>query len=310
MRECESCELEVAKKDEIRCIKCKSAWHMKKKCMGMSRDFLEKNKHLQRNFRCNKCSGSDSDSEPEDDPEGRQRRDPATDSLLQVLKKFTDLDKKMDERMNQFQAVIEMFSSKIDEVTKLKSEVSRLTERVKALENAPRQNPEQHRDVVISNVPPMVDENPLVLAEKIFESLDAGLSKGDVQRALRFESKNGEYKRHFLKVQLASYEAKGKAIKTSRTVRATLGDLDLRSKFGKGFVDEESLEGNFLSSRIFVNEAISKPTKTILVAAVKLKKEGKIHTVWTYLDKVFVRLETKSKPIQINSESDLQGLLS
>lgn len=46
----------------------------------------------------------------------------------------------------------------------------------------------------------------------------------------------------------------------------------------------------------------------LLSAAIKLEKDMKIHTAWTYLDKVSLRVDPKSKPLGIRDEEDLKGL--
>lgn len=214
--------------------------------------------------------------------------------------------RKWDKRMDQFQAVIEMFSAKIDEVSELKTRVAQLSERVKALEKLPRQSNEHQRDVIISNVPPLENEDTLKLVGTIFKSLQSDLKDGDVLRATRFESKNTDNKRYFLKVKLVSDQAKGSVIKAARAARATLSDLQIKQKTGVSFENEQTLPKEFLNAPIYINEATFRETRTILNAAIRLKREKKLHAVWTYFDKVYVRKEQKSSPVGICNEEDLR----
>lgn len=226
-----------------------------------------------------------------------------------ILQKLTNLEKKWDKKMAQFNSVVEMFSSQTDDVTNLKTKVKELQERVEALEKSPKHTVEEkHREVVITNVPPLLNENTKKVAEAVFRAIQVDLGEGDVQLATRFETKTEQNKKYFLKVRLATSEAKGKVIKAARSARANLQDLQLCQKTKLTRANESTFQKGFITAPIFINEAVSKSTRLLMQSAIKLKKEQKIHTVWSYQDRVFIRKETKSKPVMINSEEDLKAL--
>lgn len=144
MENCVSCEEIVKKQDGIQCTRCKAYRHMKKKCCGVSKASFEKDRSLRKKFICESCL-SDSDSETdEDEPITPKKSD--KDPILQILKKITDMEKRWDRKMDQFRSVIDLFSSKIDDVTKLRAKVTELSERVKRLERTPREAPDQERE--------------------------------------------------------------------------------------------------------------------------------------------------------------------
>lgn len=79
--------------------------------------------------------------------------------------------------------------------------------------------------------------------------------------------------RHFIKARMSSYATKGKVIKAARTVKAEFSDLNLSKKTGLKFKNETALPSNYQESPIFINEAVSRSTRMLLSAAIKLKKE-------------------------------------
>ena len=303
--ECASCGEMIEKELGVTCSSCHAIRHMKKKCAGLSKMAFEKDNRLIKNYVCEQCkkisdseSGSDEESDSEDDG-------PRSNELKMVLSHLTRLETRMEKRLNQFQAVVEMCSMQIDDITELKSKVSKIHERLKKLESAPKLAESKHREVIISNVPPMEGENTTKLAMHIFEGMESGLEPTAVQTASRFESSRDGETRFFMKVLMANDEAKGKVIKAARAAKSNLKDLNLVQKTGSNFVNVLTLRADFLSAPIFVNEAVSRSTKALLTAAIKLKREKNLHTVWTYLDKVYVRKQKDAKPRVIDSEEDL-----
>ena len=310
---CVKCENTLKTSDSVKCNACASLFHMKKCCAGISRASFDENRGLAKNFICENCvEDSESVSSSENGDKlptrtARAKRDTAEPMEL-ILKKISSMEKKFEKEMSQFRSITDMFSGQIDDVTKLKKKVKTLEERIRTLETTTRQPEQPHREVIVSNVPPLENENTAKVAAAIFESPQAGLAPDDIQQATRFESTLQEKKRFYLKVRLSSYEAKGKAIKAARAAKASLKDLNLPRQTIQPYANEQSLPEDHLTAPIFVNEAVSKTTKTLLLLAIKHKKEKKLHTVWTYLDKVFARRTEKAKATVINSEAELEQL--
>lgn len=94
-------------------------------------------------------------------------------------------------------------------------------------------------------------------------------------------------------------------IKAARAAKADLGDLDLANKTGLSYKNAASLPAEYLKAPIFINEAVSKGTRLLLLKAIKLKKEKRIHTAWTYLVKVFIRKAQSAKPEMVDSDEKL-----
>ena len=73
-------------------------------------------------------------------------------------------------------------------MTGLKNRVAELSDRVKTVEKKPTVSAEKHREVIITNIPPLLNEDTLGVAKGVFEGLAAKLSDGDVTPATRLES--------------------------------------------------------------------------------------------------------------------------
>ena len=300
---CVKCDLEVRKQDAVTCGRCAKWRHMTKKCAGFSKATFDKDVSLKNSFRCKECVSS---SESEDESDEAETKDSA---LMAVLSRITRLEKRIDKKLDNVNRIADMFSAQIDDVAKLKASVADLQQKVKRLERAPKQMEEQHKEVIVTNIPPLEKEDVNSVAFAVFKGLEAKIDKEDVTAVSRFETTVDEKKRYFLRVKMASYEAKGKVIKAARAAKTTLKDLNLQKALGASFSVDPTRSEEILTAPIFVNEAVSKATRTLLLAAIKLKKEKKIHTTWTYLNKVYVRKEQKSTPILVNSEEALQALV-
>lgn len=306
MDKCAACNEAVKPQDGITCVKCHVTRHVKLKCAGISKASVVKDKKLRKTFICDSCQASSESESDSTETRSASGRTPNRGTLDIVLKKLDDMETKWEKRMNQFQAAVDMCSAQVDDITKLKVEVSQLAKRIKTLEKAPNQSTETQKEVIISNVPPLQKEETVKIARAIFSSLEAGIEESEVRQASRFQTGTGETTRHFIKVKLSNHESKGKVIKAARAAKANLKDLQLCVKTGLTFENSDTLGKDFLLTPVFINEAVSKETRLLLRAAIALKKEKKIHTTWTYQDRVYIRKEPQARPVAINSESNLR----
>lgn len=306
--ECAFCEEEIERRQGVVCSTCKTVRHMKKKCAGFSKAAFEKDAKLAKGYICAACQSSEPDSESDEDDNDEETGSKGSAVWKQVLGKIGRLEKNLDKKMDQLQAVVEMYSAQIDEVASLKKQVSDLNERVRKIEKAPRHSESAHREVIITNVPPLENENTVSVVQAIFNGLEAAVKTEEVAHVARFESAEGNPKKHYIKVQLTSDLAKGRVIKAARAAKATLKDLKIKKQTGLKYKNEDTLREDFENAPIFVNEVVSRGTKILLQAAIALKKEKVIHTTWTYLDRVYIRKEKGTKPLLINSEEQLKAL--
>lgn len=60
---------------------------------------------------------------------------------------------------------------------------------------------------------------------------------------------------------------------------------------------------------VFVNESVSKSTRELFHRALARRKDGLIHSTWTWKNRVFVKLEKSSVPTRCDSLDDLMKLL-
>ena len=292
--------------DGVVCVDCDSVRHMNKKCSGFSKATYDKDKELKSKYICKDCNVADSSSESETE----NTSEPNVKFMQQVMSKLSGFERKLDSKLSKFQSIAEMFSETIDQVTELKTKLDSLSKRVKKLEMTPKTNESKPNEVIVTNVPPLENENTEKVAEAILKGLDAKIGTDEIQQAFRFEVNKDGKKRHFLKIRMNNDAAKGRAIKAARAAKATLKDLDLEAALKSKFIRPETGgEEDHLKAPIFINEAVSKSTSQLLQSAVKSKKDNRIQTAWTYHDKVYVRKLQGSKPVLINSEAELASLL-
>ena len=304
--ECAECEAELKMSDGVVCVDCDSVRHMNKKCSGFSKATYDKDKELKSKYICKDCNVADSSSESE----SKNTSEPNVKFMQQVMNKLSGFERKLDSKLRKFQSFAELFSETINQVTECKSELDSLSKRVKKLDMTPKTNESKPNEVIVTNVPPLENENTEKVAEAILKGLDAKIGTDEIQQAFRFEVNKDGKKRHFLKIRMNNDAAKGRAIKAARAAKATLKDLDLEAALKSKFIRPETGgEEDHLKAPIFINEAVSKSTSQLLQSAVKSKKDNRIQTAWTYHDKVYVRKLQGSKPVLINSEAELASLL-
>ena len=84
---------------------------------------------------------------------------------------------------------------------------------------------------------------------------------------------------------MASSAAEGSVIEAARLAKAKRSDLDLTKKTGLQYAETAEFSDDYSSAPTFVYESVTKPARSLLLVAVKLKEEKILHTTWTYVRK-------------------------
>ena len=154
----------------------------------------------------------------------------AADSAMKLVpRKFPSMEKILNTKLSQVQAIADMFSKKMDEVTELKSKVAATNDRLKKLEKSPRTTERQSNDIIVTNIPPFQKEDTIRVAEAVLEGLAADVKKEEILQASRFEVEKDGRTRYFIKIRMANDEAKGRSIKAATAAKVQLKERSASS---------------------------------------------------------------------------------
>lgn len=187
------------------------------------------------------------------------------------------------------------------EIERLKGEVTR----------AVTKRPNSQCDIILSNVPELVEENSSAMASVILSAIDDSLPDDAVCSATRFFAKSGP--RH-LKVTLKTMKLKERMVSMSRKKKLDLRDVNLKSKVKDisakpDWVDPKGAGHLLAEGKIYVNESVSSKTRALFLAALRLKLDGRISATWTWRNRVYLRLKEDHTPLMCRSESELDRIL-
>ena len=99
-------------------------------------------------------------------------------------------------------------------------------------------------------------------------------------------------------MKLRDQDTENKIITAAKKKKLTVSQLRLESAANVSR-DEElkiKLTTEQKNLKLFVNETISRRTKEVLHHALKMRKEGKITSAWTFNNKVFCETKDNDKP--------------
>lgn len=181
----------------------------------------------------------------------------------------------------------------------LANTISEIRSDFKSLQSRSTRIASQH-DVIISNIPELKNEDTLAVARFICKSLNSSISDTEVLQANRFEAKNGP---RYIKATLGSRESKEELIRKSRKNKLTLGDSNMSSsikKFSKTsppiWCQPQQAAELLETATIYVNESVSKKTRSLLLDVLKLKNDKSIFSVWTWRNRVYYKMKQEDKP--------------
>lgn len=185
----------------------------------------------------------------------------------------------------KFQEVAEL-KAEIQQVLKinqdLRAENAKLSCRIEELEQYQRSN-----NIEIKGIP--LEGEPLTIVSQLGELIKEEVSEADIDICHR--------------VPTARHDQANIIV---RFVRRTKRNAFL-SKAKKAKIDTTAL-GFQLSSKVFVNEHLTRYGKRLLGAAVERKKELRWRFVWTAGGKVFVRKDENSPVVRIASLEDVEKM--
>lgn len=204
--------------------------------------------------------------------------------------------KAIEDLRRELRADLRTIKDKFQEVTELKTEIqqvlklnqdlraenAKLSHRIEELEQYQRSN-----NIEIKGIP--LEGEPLVVVKQIGELIKEEVSEADIDICHR--------------VPTARHDEANIIV---RFVRRTKRNAFL-NKAKKSRMDTITL-GFQSSSKVFVNEHLTRYGKRLLGAAVERKKELRWRFVWTAGGKVFVRKDENSPAIRIASMEDIDKM--
>lgn len=204
--------------------------------------------------------------------------------------------KAIEDLRRELRADLRSIKDKLQEVAELKAEIqqvlkinqdlraenAKLSCRIEELEQYQRAN-----NIEIKGIP--LDGEPLSIVSQMGELINEEISEADIDICHR--------------VPTARHDQSNIIV---RFVRRTKRNAFL-SKAKKAKIDTTAL-GFKTSSKVFVNEHLTRHGKRLLGAAVEKKKELKWRFVWTAGGKVFVRKDEKSPAVRIASLEDVEKM--
>jgi hypothetical protein len=205
------------------------------------------------------------------------------DSIDEMKAKLNDLELKLSQRIDKIESVQQ---EQRREIFRLGNEVAR--NRIE-------------RDVVISGVPIMENENTI----NIFERICTELGYTDKYPYVFVERSSDKNTQKNNSDKQTTNDVTTKAIFVEfATVRDK--QLFLRRYFLKKNLDLTCL-GFQNKARIYVNERLTKCDFQLKKKALKLKDDGKLHGVFTARARVFVRVTATSDGQMIDDEDELEN---
>lgn len=218
---------------------------------------------------------------------------------LEELPNETDLRKQVDVLTSSMTFIAQQY----DTILELQKRVCTLESKIKLTGQGPPgrepRGPNRHsrdphparRDVVISQIPRMQEEKLENVALEVLRVVGCEAMEEDIESVERFASKaTGE--KHFIKIRFRREETKIKAIKCSRAKKAKVGQLiENIKKDTTRFTDASKIRfstqrTDYMDWAIFINESVSKECKKILDSALRLKRSGRVASVWTNNNRV------------------------
>lgn len=227
-----------------------------------------------------------------------------------VDEKFNDVAKKMSATVQQqLMTVIEAKEEQMQiQINTAKDRINSLEGRIKQLEQNTSngrcncsekfENIEKKNNVIVTNVPVVLNEKPKEIAIKLANICDVEIGIDDIEAAFRLKSRQNE--------QAAS----SLAVQKPPPIIIKFSNLSKKQKLMEGYL-QQVRQRNFVTQqklgyqgteRIFINNEMTTGTKQVFTEAMKLKKEKHIQSVNPQTNNVKIRVNGSWKQIQ-NTQS-------
>lgn len=250
-------------------------------------------------------------SSPENSSLLKQMRDMFTafeeQQNLRFEKLLESVNTIKDQNM-EFQKCIDFMSSKydgiIDKIVDLEKQNKSHELKIIALESKIEQFERSSRAAAIEirNVPIQPLENKSTLRSivlKLGETVEQRMAASNIQDVYRLKTKSED--RSHIVVNFTSTEFKESFITQCRNYNKIRKENKLSTT---------SLLLPGPSKPIYIDECLTRLGRRLAYLARQLVKEQNFHSTWTSYGKVFIRKSPDSKAFRIDSEQDLQSLIS
>lgn len=224
-----------------------------------------------------------------------------SNQLKDIRSQFSDLQESMAYISGQYEDLKKLLGTNSSEVQSLKEEnkvlkenLNTLTSRVKTLEDDSLKQQQWVRlqNIEVTGIPEDKEENTVAIIQKLSEHIGVTIGPSDVEFAHRVQPRraaSGAGARPIV-ARLRHRIVKDKIVAAARKYR----ELNTREV---GIGRE--------SSKIYVNEHLTKENKMLLSLCKQKGKELNYKFIWTKNCRIFMRKNETSPPVPINSSTDL-----
>ncbi|KAL4718540.1 hypothetical protein ACJJTC_018032 [Scirpophaga incertulas] len=253
---------------------------------------------------CNNCEDDDSDDDQEEETQPMdcilkdiQKK---VNILPGVIKRLESIEQSMSVLSDKYDNLMAEHKQSKDRINKLEKIVENtinkyvnLEKHNRALEQRMQENEQSARknNIEIVGIEQLPDENILDIVFKIGNKMEVGTA--DIQTARRTRTTGNK-----LSSILVEFKNTGIASR----------DNWLSHRNNLSNVTSQDITGGSMKNKIFVNEDLTKPTKTLLWNTKKqLKDEYKF--IWVHNGKILVKKAEGDRSKWVRNESDISELL-
>ncbi|CAI6352985.1 unnamed protein product [Macrosiphum euphorbiae] len=280
---CGKCRDELIKEDGLFCMECKTCFHHY--CQGMNdNSFGKMSKNTKSKWVCSDCKtewnnkkGNQSNSDKND--EIKQ----LTDSVKYMSDKFDQFNLTVGKILNEMKELRDQNQKLFEKNEKLSTEVQQLKAKIDELDQKSLENA-----VEITGIPIMRNEDCKSIVQEISEKLEINC---DVLKAYRITTKH----------------------KTDMKIIAWLSNNNDRNRLvteaKKNKWAANQYRGDWPSSKIYINNHLTKFRRLLLWKTKTLAKEKGYKYVWMNSTDILVRKDENTKVTRIYDEIDLNKII-
>lgn len=216
------------------------------------------------------------------------------------LKSLKDEMSEVKTSLNHVHTSVDALSHRLIEIDReievlkgTKEEVSRLTQRVQALEATLSEGEQRSRlnNIEIKGIPITNSENLYTIVSKISTKINCSISNDQINYIARVPSRNDKQNKNII-VSLHNRYLRDNFVSTARKCKLSPMDLGLIG-----------------SNRIFINDHLTLENKMLLNKAKTLTKERDFSFIWVKNCKILVRKNSTSPIHVIKTEADLRKII-
>ena len=193
-----------------------------------------------------------------------------------------------------------------DEILKLKQQLETLAQTQKQEDNSLKkqmtalQEAKNLKTLRISGIPKTANENLPDLVAELAKQMNCIMQKADIDSVYRVKPKDNQQTNMPIILRFTSMETRDSF-------------YDGRKKLAQNSITSSSLiptprHGDAVSSKIFINEYLNRPTQQLFYEARKRRSELSYRYIWTFHNQIYMRKTASDDAIKVSSKDDLTDL--